>query len=60
MKQILPGEASLVEHTPYGEMYEIKGRLKGPNGKTLPVCTIWMVEKATETTKFVTMYPDRR
>jgi hypothetical protein len=59
-KQILPKDASLVESTEYGRMYEIRARLKGPNGKTLPVCTIWMAEKATETTKFVTMYPDRR
>jgi hypothetical protein len=60
IKQILPREASLVECTPYGERYEIRGRLKGPNSKTLRVCTIWMIENATGTTKFITMYPDRR
>lgn len=58
--QILPKDASLVESTEYGRMYEIRAKLKGPNGKTLPVCTIWMVEKAAKVTKFITMYPDRR
>ncbi len=41
-------------------MYEIRARLKGPNGKTLPVRAIWMIETATDMTKFITMYPDRR
>ena len=59
-KQVLPRNASLVERTAYGETYEIRGELQGPNGKTLAVCTIWMVEKAGEATKFITMYPDRK
>ena len=58
--QILPNDASLVETTEYGTMYEIKAGLKGPNGKVLPVCTIWMVENTTNVTKFITMYPDKR
>ena len=59
-KQVLPKNASLIESTDYGRMYEIRVKLKGPNGKTLPVCTVWIVEKATAAAKFVTMYPDRR
>ncbi|MBP7050264.1 MAG: hypothetical protein KBE65_04545 [Phycisphaerae bacterium] len=58
--QTLPNDAFLVEHTPYGDMYEIRGTLKGPNDHLLRVCTIWMVEKATQKTRFVTMYPDRK
>jgi len=60
LRQILPNDASLVERTPYGEMDEIRGTLKGPNGKTRAVCTIWMTEKTTQATKFITMYPDRK
>ena len=60
MQQILPNEASLVEQTEYGKVYEIVGQLKGPNGRVLPVRTIWMIENATKTTKFITMYPDRK
>ena len=58
--QVLPGNASLIESTDYGIMYEIRSRLTGPNGTNLPVCTVWMVEKVTGIAKFITMYPDRR
>ena len=58
--QILSADATPIENTKYGEMYEIRGSLIGPNGKSLPVCTIWMTETATGSTKFITMYPDRR
>ena len=57
--QILPSEASLVETTEYGTMCEIKAELKGPNGKVLPVYTIWMIESTADVPKFITMYPDR-
>ncbi len=58
--QILSVDAALTENTEYGQMYEIKRKLIGPNGKNLPVCTIWMTETATGNTKFITMYPDKR
>ncbi|MBI4595806.1 MAG: hypothetical protein HY730_05430 [Candidatus Tectomicrobia bacterium] len=57
---ILSKNASLIEGTAYGNMYEIRAGLIGPNGKSLPVCTVWMVEKVTEITKFITMYPAKR
>jgi hypothetical protein len=60
IRQILPNDASLVERTSYGEMFEVTGKLKGPNGGTLLVRTMWMVEKATRLTKFITMYPEKR
>jgi hypothetical protein len=47
------------DNTKYGQMYEIKGSLTGPNGKNLTVCTIWMTETATGDTKFITMYPNK-
>ena len=58
--QILSVDATSTENTVYGQMYEIKRNLIGPNGKSLPVCTIWMTETATGNTKFITMYPDKR
>ncbi len=57
--QILSINATLIENTEYGQMYEISGKLVGPNGKTLSVRTIWMTERATGNTKFITMYPTR-
>ena len=58
--QILSVDATPTESTEYGQMYEIRRKLIGPNGKSLPVCTIWMAETAIGNTKLITMYPDRR
>lgn len=58
--QILSVDATLIENTEYGRMYEIRRNLIGPNGKSLPVCTIWLTETATGSTKLITMYPDKR
>lgn len=58
--QILSSNAMPIEKTEYGQLYEIRRNLIGPNGKSLPVCTIWMRETATHNTKFITMYPDKR
>jgi hypothetical protein len=57
--QILSLEATPTESTLYGQMYEIRGDLTGPNGQTLAVVTIWITETATRVTKFITMYPDK-
>ena len=58
--QISSANATPIEKTEYGQLYEISRNLIGPNGKSLPVCTIWMTETATGITKFITMYPDKR
>lgn len=59
-EQVLSIDAAPTEKTEYGQIYEIRGKMVGPNGKSLAVCTIWMTERATEETKFITMYPDKR
>ena len=41
-------------------MYEIRGILVGPNGKSLSVLTVWMTDNETGNTRFITMYPDRK
>jgi hypothetical protein len=48
-----------IETTVYGELYEIRGSLTGPNRTTLKVKTIWMQELRTGITKFITLYPDK-
>ena len=58
-EQVLSIDAAPTEKTEYGQMYEIRGKLTGPNGKSLTVCTIWMTENETGNTKFITMYPDK-
>jgi|SRR6056297_2554220 len=59
-KLMLSTEALPIENTEYGQMYEIRGEISGPNGNSLDVCTIWMTEFATGITKFITMYPYKR
>lgn len=58
--QILPLEAvPSDEPNRFGDVYEIRGILRGVNGFNLAVVTIWMVEYETQQTKFITLYPDK-
>ena len=57
--QILPLEAILTDQTEYGQMYEIRATLTGPNGRTLRATTVWMTEYESGVTKFITMSPDK-
>jgi len=59
-RQLLPREAQFEETTEYGEKYRICGALTGPNGLPLRVVSIWMTESTTGTTKFITLYPERK
>lgn len=59
-KQILSLDAVFTEETVYGKMYEIAGKMSGPNGQTIAVRTIWMDESATGQIKFITLFPDKR
>jgi hypothetical protein len=58
--QILPLEAQQLESNTFGQYYEVRGMLTGPNGMALPVRTIWMTEHLSGVTKFVTLIPDKR
>ncbi|WP_375338616.1 hypothetical protein [[Phormidium] sp. ETS-05] len=33
--------------------------MTGPNGTSLQVVTIWMIESPSEQTKFITLFPDK-
>jgi hypothetical protein len=57
--QLLPLKAKMLERGEYGTKYEIRGKLTGPNGKTLRIVSIWMIEDAGGESKFVTLYPDK-
>lgn len=58
-EQLLPLNATFDERTEYGDKYRICGSLTGPNGRTLRVVSIWMVEKVSGKTKFITLYPEK-
>lgn len=58
--QLLPLEAVPGKSNQFGQYYEIRGRLTGPNGVALAVRAIWMTEHLSRVTKFVTLLPDKR
>jgi hypothetical protein len=58
--QVLSQEAVLLERTKFGQFYEIRAALTGPNGITLQIRSIWMKEHLSGVTKFVTLIPDKK
>jgi hypothetical protein len=57
--QILPAEATPAGFTKYGNFFEIRGTLSGPNGVSLKVKTIWIREHLQDNVRFVTLLPDK-
>ena len=58
--QLLPLDAAAGKSNKFGQYYEVRGSLTGPNGVTLAVRAIWMTEHLSGVTKFVTLLPDKR
>jgi hypothetical protein len=58
--QILLLDAEPLESGKFGQYYEIRGTLRGPNDVTRAVRTIWITEHLSGITKFVTLIPDKR
>jgi len=58
--QMLVHDAILIDSNIYGDKYQIRGILKGPNGKKLDVISVWMNESTTGQWKFITLFPARR
>jgi hypothetical protein len=58
--QVLPLDAEKLESNKFGQYYQVRGTLIGPNGAPLLIRTIWMTEHLSGVTKFVTLIPDKR
>src|SRR5437899_9991121 len=58
-EQVLPHDAVLLEKTKFGQFYEIRASLVGPNRITLRIRSIWMKEHLSGLTKFITLMPER-
>jgi hypothetical protein len=56
--QVLPLEATEQHSTKFGDFYEIRAELTGPNGVALRVRSIWMQERLSKLTKFITLIPE--
>jgi hypothetical protein len=52
------GGATKIREHRFGKNVEIQGALRGPNGKELPVKTVWLVPKLRSPARFVTLVPD--
>jgi hypothetical protein len=58
-RQIKEKDALLIRTTQYGDIYEIRDSLTGPNGKALNVITVWIRLLANGETRFVTLIPGK-
>ena len=58
-REVEDGDALLIRTTQYGEIYHIKGQLKGPKGTMLDVITVWICLRVTGEARFVTLVPDK-
>lgn len=59
LEHVTEGEAHETETDRFGTRYRMTGMLKSPNGKDLPVVTIWL-RKADNRVYFVTLTPRRK
>jgi hypothetical protein len=57
--QILPQDATPAGTTKFGDFFEIRAALRGPNGVTLRVKSIWIREHLSGSNRFVTLLPDK-
>lgn len=49
-----------MKESPYGTKYVIRANLKGPNGRTAEIQSVWIVLKGEEIPRFLTAYPGDR
>jgi hypothetical protein len=59
-RQVLSQEAVRLHRTKFGQFYEIRAPLVGPNRATLRIRSIWMKEHLSGETKFITLVPERK
>ncbi len=57
-EQLLPGDAAFHRQDTFGEYFSLEGQLKGPNGRTLGVRTIWQ-RTNRGIIRFITLYPKK-
>lgn len=59
-QQHVSSDVDDVVETAHGTTYIIRGNLKGPNGRSFPMMSIWIVLKGEEFPRFVTAYPEEQ
>jgi len=51
------GEALVVQQSPYGQKYEVRGSLVGPSRRRADLVTVWIVLDSETYPRLVTAYP---
>jgi hypothetical protein len=57
--QILPLDAAPAGTTKFGDFFEIRGVLRGPNGVSIRVKVVWIREHLRGNVRLVTLLPDK-
>ncbi len=58
IRELLPAEGEFQEKKKYGNYYSVRGVLRGPNGKSLAVKTIWILDLEGDI-RFITLMPEK-
>ena len=56
-RQVLEGEAIPRQETEYGQKYEIRSMIMGPNGRSAEVVSVWIVLADEDFPRLITAYP---
>ena len=46
--------------SPFGQKYEVRGELVGPNGRRAWIVSVWIILVGEQAPRFVTAFPDAR
>jgi hypothetical protein len=53
-------EVATVQSSSYGTKYVIEGPLMAPDGRTLVIRTVWIIDAGTSNPRFITAFPGKR
>ena len=56
-QHVLVADAEAGEPDEFGQPFTIRAILRGPNGATAPVVSVWFVRRGDDVPRFVTAYP---
>jgi len=56
-RQHLTRDVLLRQESRYGKKYEIRGKMKGPLGRTVEVVSVWIILVDENFPRFITAYP---
>lgn len=53
----LHADAEVAEATPFGQKYQVRGIIRGPNGRVAGILTIWIIREGEHRPRLVTAIP---